>query len=100
MKVYNILTASPNLNSQDKENSQFNSRFQHLVINLDQGPHLKCAPGHDSIKDSNIIKSYWLKNGVVESNKLKSAFRPFLRGPRHKPPTRRKNPGEYSVGGT
>ena len=38
---------------------------QHLLINLDLGPTLKCAPGHDSIKDSTIIKSYWLKVGLV-----------------------------------
>ena len=31
---------------------------QHVVINLDLGPTLKCAPGHDSIEDSSMIKSY------------------------------------------
>ena len=38
------------------ENSEVIS--QHLLINLDLGPALKCAPGHDSIEDSSIIKSY------------------------------------------
>ena len=38
------------------ENSEVIS--QHLLINLDLGPTLKCAPGHDSIEDSSIIKSY------------------------------------------
>ena len=39
---------------------------QHLLINLDLGPSLTCAPGHESIEDSRIIKSYWLKIGVVD----------------------------------
>ena len=51
---------------------------QHLLINLDLGPTLKCAPGHDSIEDSSIIKSYWLKSRVVGLEKWFSAFRPFL----------------------
>ena len=34
-------------------------------MNPDLGPSLKCALGHDSIKDSTIIKSYWLKVGLV-----------------------------------
>ena len=38
------------------ENSEVIS--QHILINLDLGPTLKCAPGHDSIEDSSIIKSY------------------------------------------
>ena len=44
---------------------------QHLLINLDLGPTLKCAPGHDSIEDSSIIKSYWLKSGVADSENFK-----------------------------
>ena len=31
---------------------------QHLLINIDMGPTSKCAPGHDSIEDSSMIKSY------------------------------------------
>ena len=38
------------------ENSEVIS--QHLLINLGLGPLLKCAPGHESMEDSNIIKSY------------------------------------------
>ena len=34
-------------------------------MNPGQGPHLKCAPGQDSIKDSSIIKSYWHGRGVM-----------------------------------
>ena len=45
--------------------SLFNFKSHHLVINPDPGPALKCAPGHDSIKDSSMIKSYWLKVGLV-----------------------------------
>ena len=44
---------------------------QHLLINLDLGPTLKCAPGHDSIEDSIIIKSYWLRSGVADSENFK-----------------------------
>ena len=51
------------------ENSEVIS--QHLLINLDLGPTLKCAPGHDSIEDSSIIKSYWLKSGVADSENFK-----------------------------
>ena len=31
---------------------------QYLLINLGLGPLLKCAPGHDSMEDVSIIKSY------------------------------------------
>jgi len=40
---------------------------QHLVINLEQGPRLKCAPGHDIMNASYIIKSYSLKSGVMQN---------------------------------
>ena len=50
--------------------SLFNFKSHHLVINPDPGLASKCAPGHDSIKDSSIIKSYWLKVGLVHSEKL------------------------------
>ena len=46
---------------------KYKLKSQHLVINLDQGPHLKCAPGHDSIEDSSIMKSYCLKSGIVQN---------------------------------
>ena len=42
-------------------------KSQHLVINLDPRPCLKCAPDHDSIEDSTIIKSYNLKSGVMQN---------------------------------
>ena len=37
------------------ENSEVIS--QYLLVNIDLGPTLKCAPGHDSIEDSIVIKS-------------------------------------------
>ena len=51
--------------------SLFNFKSHHLVINPDPGPVLKCAPGHNSIKDLSIIKSYWLKVGLVHSEYFK-----------------------------
>ena len=42
-------------------------KSQNLVINLDQGPRLKCAPDHDSMNASIIIKSYNLKSGGVQN---------------------------------
>ena len=48
----------------------FNFKSQHLVINLDQGPLLKCAPGHHSMFPSIIIKSYYLKSGVMQNQNL------------------------------
>ena len=41
-----------------------------MVRNPGQGPALKCAPGHDSIKDSSIIKSHCLKIGVADIQNL------------------------------
>ena len=49
-------------------------KSQHLVINLDQGPTLKCAPGHKSMEDFKIIKSYWLKSGVVQNQNRHISF--------------------------
>ena len=45
-----------------------NLRFkcQHTAIDPNPGPDLKCAPHHDSIKDSSIIKSYSPKIAVVD----------------------------------
>ena len=45
----------------------FNFKSQHLVTNLDQGPLLKCAPDHHSMFPSIIIKSYYLKSGVMQN---------------------------------
>ena len=47
---------------------------QHLLINLGLGPPLKCAPGHDSMEDSNIIKSYCPKSGVMDEQNLESGI--------------------------
>ena len=47
-------------------------KSQHLVINPGQGPALKCAPGHDSIKDSSIIKSYCPRGGVMDKQNPES----------------------------
>ena len=46
-------------------------KSQHLVINLDLGPTLKCAPDHDSMNASIIIKSYSLKSGVMQNQIFK-----------------------------
>ena len=40
------------------------------VRNPGQGPALKCAPGHDSIKDSSIIKKHWLKIEVMDNKHM------------------------------
>ena len=59
--------------------SLFNFNSHHLVINPDPGPALKCAPGHDSIKDSSMIKSYWLKVGLVHFQNKHTWFLYFRR---------------------
>ena len=41
-------------------------------MNPGQGPALKCAPGHDSIKDSSIIKSHCPKSGVMDKQHIKT----------------------------
>ena len=51
------------------QNMMFKS--QHLVMNPGQGPTLQCAPGHKSMEDFSIIKSYWLKSGVTDSEEFK-----------------------------
>ena len=66
----NVLKISLNVNSESGKNSNLIFKSQHLVMNPGQGPCLKCAPGHDSIKDSSIIKSYCLKRGVMDFQKL------------------------------
>ena len=60
------------------QNMMFKS--QHLVINPGQGPALECAPGHDSIKGSRIIKSHCLESGVMEFQNLKLRIRVILEG--------------------
>ena len=74
-----ILSISPDINSQNEKNSKSNFKSQHLVINPGQGPPLKCAPGHESMEDFNIIKSYWLKSGVVQIQNLHISFLYFPR---------------------
>ena len=46
------------INSEDENKSDLILKSHHLVMNPGQGPHSKCTPGHNSIKDANIIKSY------------------------------------------
>ena len=46
-------------------------KSEHLVRNPGPGPAPKCAPGHDSSKDSNISKTHWLKSGVADSQIFK-----------------------------
>ena len=57
-----------------KENSNLIFRNHHLVMNPGQGPHLKCAPRRNSIKDTNIIKSYRRGRGVIQSETFKHSF--------------------------
>ena len=66
-----ILNMSLFINSEHEKMSLSNFKSHHLVINPDLGPPSKCDPGHDSIEDSSIIKSYWLKVGLVHSEKFK-----------------------------
>ena len=61
----NIGNVSLDTNSEMTKNSNLIFKSQHLVMNQAQGPCLKCAPGHDSIKDSSIIKSYYLRRRVM-----------------------------------
>ena len=67
--IWNIFL---NINSKNHKNQNLNFKSQHLVINPDQGPPLKCAPGHDSIKDASIIKSYCPKSGVMDKQNIKT----------------------------
>ena len=60
--------------SKNIENQDPSFKSQHLVINPGQGPPLKCAPGHESMEDFNIIKSYWLKHGVVDFQNCNLGF--------------------------
>ena len=48
------------------KNSNFYFKSRHLETNPGQGPVFKCAPGHKSMEDFYIIKSYWPKSGVVQ----------------------------------
>ena len=66
----NIWNTFHNINSKNTKNQCLNFKSRHLVINPGQGPALKCAPGHDSIKDAIIIKSYRLKRGVMDKQNL------------------------------
>ena len=56
----------PNMNSPNKKTSNFNFKSRYLETNPGQGPVLKYAPGHKSMTDFNIIKSYRPKSGVVQ----------------------------------
>ena len=53
----NILIIFLHINSENLKKSSLIFNSQHLVMNPGQGPAIKCAPGHKSIEDSNIIKS-------------------------------------------
>ena len=70
----NILNISLDINYENCKNSNLIFKSQHLVMNPGQGPALKCAPGHDSMKDSSIIKSYCLKRGVMDKQHRISWF--------------------------
>ncbi len=57
-RKFHIWDIVPEINSQNEKSQNLISKSQHLVMNPTQGPHLKCAPGHKSMEDSSIIKSY------------------------------------------
>ena len=67
---FNIWNTSLNINFPNNENQHLTFKSQHIVINLDQGPPLKCAPGQDSIKDSSIIKNHCPKIGVMDNQNM------------------------------
>ena len=58
IKQINIQNAYISISSENGKNLHLTFKSQHLVMNPGQGPCLVCAPGHDSIKGVNIIKSY------------------------------------------
>ena len=66
----NIWNTFLNLNFPNTKNQYLNFKSQHIVINPDQGPPLKCAPGQDSIKDSSIIKNLCPKIGVMDNQNM------------------------------
>ena len=70
----NIWNTLLNINFPNTENQHLTFKSQHIVINPDQGPPLKCAPGHDSIEDSSIIKIYYLRRRVMAFQNLIFAF--------------------------
>ena len=41
-----------------------------MVTYLDPGPASTCAPGHESMEDFSIIRSYRLKSGVMDFQKV------------------------------
>ena len=66
--------------SENGKHSNLIFKSEHLVTNQAQGPCLKCAPGHDSIEDSSIIKSYCRRRRVLAFQNLIFYFRPNLGG--------------------
>ena len=74
VNIWNMFldTNSPNCKIAKFQNLVFKS--QHLVMNPGQGPCLKCAPGQDSIKDSSIIKSCYLRRRVMAFQNSMLAF--------------------------
>ena len=66
----NIWNTFLNINFPNTKNQYLNFKSQHIVINPDQGPPLKCAPGQDSIKDSSIIKNHCPKIGAMDNQNM------------------------------
>ena len=66
----NIWNTFLDINFPITENQHLNVKSKHIVINPDQGPPLKCAPGQDSIKDSSIIKNHCPKIGVMDNQNM------------------------------
>ena len=83
------------VNFRNDEISNWSVKSHHLVINLGLGPTLKCAPGRDSIKDSNIIK---VTGSKVELWVSKSGFLLSEHFWAHNIPSHRKKPGILSLG--
>ena len=76
----NSWNISLDMNSENGETSNLNFKSQHLVMNPGQGPSLNCAPGHDSIKDASIIKSYYRRRRVMVFQNPIFDFGPNLGG--------------------
>ena len=71
-----LLTWTQNL----RTNEHMISESQHLVMNPAQWSSSECAPGHDSIKDASVIKSYCPKSGVADSENLEPWLEAILEG--------------------
>ena len=65
----NLWNSYLNINSENEGKRYLIFKSHHQGMNSGQGPSLKCAPSRNSIKDCNIIKSYWHGRGVLWTQK-------------------------------